>query len=91
STIKMLQQQINPHFLYNTLDTINWMAQKYGAEDISVMVRSLGNLFRASIAGQKDIIPLEDELEVLDNYIRIQEIRFKDRLHFELKTPENIT
>ena len=91
STIKMLQQQINPHFLYNTLDTINWMAQKYGADDISVMVRSLGNLFRASIAGQKDIIPLEDELEVLDNYIRIQEIRFKDRLHFELKTPEKIS
>ncbi|MSS09852.1 sensor histidine kinase [Clostridium sp. WB02_MRS01] len=90
STIKMLQQQINPHFLYNTLDTINWMAQKYGADDISVMVRSLGNLFRASIAGQKDIIPLEDELEVLDNYIRIQEIRFKDRLHFELKIPEKI-
>ena len=57
STIKMLQQQINPHFLYNTLDTINWMAQKYGADDISVMVRSLGNLFRSSIAGQKDIIP----------------------------------
>lgn len=91
STIKMLQQQINPHFLYNTLDTINWMAQKYGADDISVMVRSLGNLFRASIAGQKDIIPLEEELEVLDNYIRIQEIRFKDRLHFELNIPDNIS
>ncbi|MEY8357039.1 histidine kinase [Lachnospiraceae bacterium 54-53] len=91
STIKMLQQQINPHFLYNTLDTINWMAQKYGAEDISVMVCSLGNLFRASIAGQKDIIPLKEELEVLDNYIRIQEIRFKDRLHFELETPEDVS
>lgn len=91
STIKMLQQQINPHFLYNTLDTINWMAQKYGADDISVMVRSLGNLFRASITGQKDIIPLSDELEVLHNYIRIQEIRFKDRLHFELEMPENIS
>ncbi|WP_394525105.1 sensor histidine kinase [Lacrimispora sp. JR3] len=91
STIKMLQQQINPHFLYNTLDTINWMAQKYGAEDISVMVRSLGNLFRASIADQKDRIPLSEELKVLDNYIRIQQIRFKDRLHFELETPENIS
>ncbi|WP_143319771.1 histidine kinase [Clostridium sp. HBUAS56010] len=91
STIKMLQQQINPHFLYNTLDTINWMAQSYGAEDISVMVRSLGNLFRASIADQKDIIPLSEELKVLDNYIRIQQIRFKDRLYYELKTPEDIT
>ena len=88
SAIKMLQQQINPHFLYNTLDTINWMAQKYGADDISVMVRSLGNLFRASIADQKDIIPLSEELKVLSDYIRIQEIRFKDRLHFELDTPE---
>ena len=91
STIKMLQQQINPHFLYNTLDTINWMAQKYGADDISMMVRSLGNLFRASIAGQKDIIPLSDELEVLKDYIRIQEMRFKDRLNFELDIPENIS
>ena len=91
STIKMLQQQINPHFLYNTLDTINWMAQKYGADDISMMVRSLGNLFRASIAGQKDIIPLSEELEVLNDYIRIQEMRFKDRLNFELKVPENIS
>ncbi len=88
STIKMLQQQINPHFLYNTLDTINWMAQKYGADDISVMVRSLGNLFRASIADQKDMIPLSDELKVLNDYIRIQEIRFKDRLNFELDIPE---
>ncbi|RKD32507.1 sensor histidine kinase [Lacrimispora algidixylanolytica] len=91
STIKMLQQQINPHFLYNTLDTINWMAQKYGADDISVMVRSLGNLFRASIADQKDIIPLSEELKVLYDYIRIQEIRFKDRLNFELDTPEKIS
>ena len=91
STIKMLQQQINPHFLYNTLDTINWMAQKYGADDISIMVRSLGNLFRASIAGQKDIIPLSEELQVLDNYIRIQETRFKDRLHFEMEMPKDIS
>lgn len=91
SAIKMLQQQINPHFLYNTLETINWMAQKYGAEDISTMVRSLASLFRASIAGQEDIIPLGEELKVLDDYILIQEVRFKDRLCFELEVPENIS
>lgn len=89
ATIKMLQQQINPHFLYNTLDTINWLAQTYGADDISTMVRSLGNLFRASITGQDDLIPLSEELSVLDNYIRIQRIRFKDRLIFEMVTPED--
>lgn len=91
ATIRMLQQQINPHFLYNTLDTINWMAQKYGADDISVMVRSLGNLFRASISGQEDFIPLSQELSFLDNYIRIQNIRFKDRLSFQLDVPEDIS
>lgn len=91
TTIKMLQQQINPHFLYNTLDTINWMAQEYGADDISTMVRSLGNRFRASITGESDIIPLTDELAVLDNYIQVQKIRFKDRLVFELVVPEDIS
>lgn len=91
ATIKMLQQQINPHFLYNTLDTINWLAQTYGAEDISTMVKSLGNLFRASITGQDDVIPLAEELAVLDNYVRIQRIRFKDRMNFELETPEDIS
>lgn len=91
ATIKMLQQQINPHFLYNTLDTINWMAQKYGVEDISVMAKSLGNLFRASIKGQDDLIPLSEELSVLENYIRIQKIRFKDRLEFIPEVPEDIS
>ena len=65
TNIKMLQQQINPHFLYNTLDTINWMAQKYGADDISTMVRSLGNLFRAAVNSKEDLIPLKKELDVL--------------------------
>ncbi len=91
ATIRMLQQQINPHFLYNTLDTINWMAQKYGADDISTMVRSLGNLFRASITGQEDLIPLREELSFLDNYIQIQTIRFKDRLNFEMELPDHIS
>lgn len=88
TSIKMLQQQINPHFLYNTLDTINWMAQMYGADDISTMALSLGNLFRASIAEQKDLIYLEHELEFLNNYIQIQKIRFKERLQFEITIPE---
>ncbi len=90
ATIKQLQQQIDPHFLYNTLDTINWRAQKYGADDISCMVRSLGNLFRTSINGQEDVIPLSDELTVLNSYIQIQRFRFQDRLNFELHMPKDI-
>lgn len=89
--IKMLQQQINPHFLYNTLDTINWMAQKYGVEEISEMAKSLGNLFRVSINGKDDLIPLSEELVVLDNYVRIQKIRFRDRLEFTLDVPDSVS
>lgn len=89
--IRILEQQINPHFLYNTLDTINWMAQAYNAEDISLMVRALGNLFRASIAVDKDLIPLSKELDFLNNYIQIQKIRFKERLDIQISLPENIS
>ncbi len=88
ATIKILEQQINPHFLYNTLDTINLMAQMEGNEEISTMVLSLGNLFRASIMQQKDLIPLEEELEFLNSYIQIQKIRFKDRLQITIDIPE---
>ncbi|MDO4295991.1 MAG: sensor histidine kinase [bacterium] len=89
--IRILEQQINPHFLYNTLDTINWMAQAYHAEDISLMVRALGNLFRASIAVDRDLIPLSKELDFLNNYIQIQKIRFKERLDIQISLPENIS
>ncbi len=88
ATIKMLEQQINPHFLYNTLDTINCMAQMQGNEDISTMVLSLGNLFRASIMQQKELIPLEQELEFLNSYIQIQKIRFKERLQITIDIPD---
>lgn len=91
AAIKMLKQQINPHFLYNTLDTINWMAQMHGEEDISLMVRSLAKVFRASITAQDDLILLSEELENLNNYIQIQKIRFKDRLNFHLDIPEDIS
>ncbi len=89
ATIKILEQQKNPHFLYNTLDTINCMAQVQGNEEISTMVLSLGNLFRASIVQQKELITLEEELVFLKSYIRIQEIRFKDRLRFHIDIPES--
>jgi two-component system sensor histidine kinase YesM len=80
----MLQQQINPHFLYNTLDSINWMAQNCGANEISIMARSLGNIFRGAINTSEDFISLDKELEFLNNYIQIQSFRFKQRLNYEM-------
>lgn len=88
--IKMLEQQINPHFLYNTLDSINWMAQCYHADDISRMARALGNIFRISISEKRELILLDEELSLLDNYIQIQKIRFQDKLDFRIIRPDGM-
>lgn len=78
---KMLQQQINPHFLYNTLDTINWKALESGNKEISLMVKALSKLFRCSIKGP-DIITIGEDLSFVDDYIQIQKIRFEERLDY---------
>ena len=78
---KVLQHQINPHFLYNTLDTINWKAIQSGNADISAMVRSLSQMLRRSVKGP-DAVTVEDDLEFVRNYIVIQMYRFEERLAF---------
>ncbi len=77
--LKSLQMQINPHFLYNTLETINWMARIHGAHDIGIMAKSLGDLMRASI-DMKDCVLLKDEILNLNNYLKIQKYRYEDKL-----------
>lgn len=67
--IKMLEQQINPHFLYNTLDSINWMAQMHGADEISEMALALASLFRTSISEKRELILLDEELVCWHIYI----------------------
>ncbi len=82
SRYKALQAQINPHFLYNTLDSINWMAKSACQKDISVMVEALGGLFRQASSKDTGIITLEEELIIVANYVAIQRVRFKDKLLF---------
>lgn len=84
--LKALQAQINPHFLYNTLDSVNWMAQQYGCDDISRIVTSLGRFFRYSLNKGLEFTTLENELNQIKYYIEIQKIRFKDKLiaHFNI-------
>ena len=74
--LKALQAQINPHFLYNTLDTINWMAIKHDAPDISFMLDTLARYFRLSLSKGKDIVLINDEIELTRTYFAIQEKRF---------------
>lgn len=84
--LKTLRMQINPHFLYNTLDTINWMARANGSKDICVMVKSLGDLMRAAINGG-DFVSIREEIKNLKNYLTIQEYRYKDKFQtfFEIE------
>lgn len=85
---KALQAQINPHFLYNTLESINWMARVNKQTQISQMVESLGFLLRHSIDLKEPILSLSEELDIVRSYITIQKYRFEDRLLFKLDVAE---
>ena len=87
---KLLQSQINPHFLYNTLDSIIWMIQsgEYGGAE--QMVSLLAKFFRVSLSQGKDMIPLEKELEHATSYLAIQNIRFKDKFEFYVNADEKL-
>lgn len=80
---KALQAQINPHFLYNTLESINWMAKSSGQKKISEMVEALGYLLRNSIQVANPLVSIKEELAFVEKYIVIQKFRFDDRLLFE--------
>jgi len=84
---RALQAQINPHFLYNTLDSINWMAKAHRQREISAMVVALGDLLRSAI-GKDDILAIREELKIVQNYITIQKIRYEERLIFETQLDE---
>ncbi|MCD7765835.1 MAG: sensor histidine kinase [Lachnospiraceae bacterium] len=77
--MKSLQMQINPHFLYNTLDTINWIARLNGVNQIGDLTYSLGNLMRYSLS-KKDFVTIDEELKNLRDYVEIQNVRYGDRM-----------
>ncbi len=89
SELEVLQSQINPHFLYNTLDSVIWLTESGRYEDAINMVTSLGKLFRISLSKGSRIIRLTDELEHAKHYMAIQQIRYKNRFEFsvQLDTP----
>jgi len=84
SEFKALQAQINPHFLYNTLESINWLAKLNKQHQIATMVKALGNLLRNSISNKSEVIPLSDEINILKDYITIQKCRYEERLDFSI-------
>lgn len=88
--LKALQAQINPHFLYNTLESINWLAKVNKQKQISDMVEALGFLLRSSIGLKDPLISLEKELSIVRSYVIIQRMRFEERLDFRLDVPDGL-
>ncbi|WP_070000346.1 cache domain-containing sensor histidine kinase [Cellulosilyticum sp. I15G10I2] len=88
--LKALQAQINPHFLYNTLNAITWQAADQGATEISVLSNSLGKFFRVSLSKGKEIITFREEIEHVRSYLNIQSIRYKSKLKYEIDIQEEM-
>ena len=80
--LKALQAQINPHFLYNTLDSIAWMCEQGRTGDAVKMIHALARLFRVSISGGRDLIPIAKELEHAESYLQIQKYRYKNQFTY---------
>lgn len=88
--LKVLEGRINSHFLYNTLDTIKWMAVKSKAPDIALLVTNLSKFFRISLNRGQDTVTVEKELEHVQAYIDIQTVRFGGGLRFDAIVPERL-
>lgn len=90
SEFNALQAQINPHFLYNTLDSIIWMIENENHDGAIIMVTALAKFFRISLSKGKNIITVKDELEHARNYLTIQNIRYKNKFIYNIEAEEDI-
>ncbi len=87
--IKMMQAQLNPHFLYNTLDTMKWVAKANNVPEVATMSASLAGILRSSIS-EKQFVTLSKELSLIKNYCDIQRIRFDDKFDITIDVPEDL-
>ena len=86
--LKALQAQINPHFLYNTLDSISWMCEQGKNAEAVLMVNALARLFRISISRGHELIPIRSEVQHAQSYLQIQSVRYKDQFSYEFDVEE---
>lgn len=89
--LRAMQAQIKPHFLYNTLDTIQWMAQERGAEDVAVMIIALTNLFRIGLSKGKETITVKEEIEHIQSYLFIQKARYESKLNYDIHVDADVS
>lgn len=88
--LKALQAQINPHFLYNTLNAITWQASDQGAAEVAVLSSSLGKFFRVSLSRGRERIMIREELEHVTSYLRIMKNRYKNKMNYEVEVQEDV-
>lgn len=88
--LQLLQEQINPHFLYNTLDTIMWLAIDHQDDKVVEMVAALSGFFRTSLSHGEDKISIREELEHVENYLKIQQLRYGDIMEYSIDVPDEI-
>lgn len=88
--LKALQAQINPHFLYNTLDMINWKALDKGVPEIANISQTLARFYKLSLNKGRDVVTIRDEVAHIDTYIKIQNMRFDNRIHFDNQLDEGL-
>jgi two-component system sensor histidine kinase YesM len=88
--LKALQAQINPHFLYNTLELINWKAFHAQNDEISSLVQSLSTFYKLSLGNGKDIVPLMSEIEHIKAYVEVQNMRFENSILLKIDIPEEL-
>lgn len=90
SEIRALQSQINPHFLYNTLDSIIWMSEAGKNDEVVLMTSALAKLLRQSISNEKEQITIREEVEYVHSYLTIQKMRYKDKLEYTIDVDKQI-
>ncbi|PHV72130.1 C50 carotenoid epsilon cyclase [Sporanaerobium hydrogeniformans] len=90
SELKVLQAQINPHFLYNALDTIIWLGERKENDKVVLMTSALAKYFRLSLSKGAEVIPLFNEIEHIKYYLQIQKIRYEEKLNYSIRIDPNI-
>ena len=88
--LRALQAQINPHFLYNTLELINWMALTKNAPEISEIVQALAKFYKLSLSRGRDEIPIRDELAHIETYVQLQNYRYENRIRLNLEVDPSL-
>lgn len=88
--MQVMQAQIKPHFLYNALDNIRWMARKHGAKDVQEAITALSTFFRLSLNHGEEVVTLKQEFQHTRSYLEIQKIRYKDKLGYMIHLDEEV-